>query len=221
MNQPAVYLVDDDAVIREAVSLLLDTAGMRCHCHASAEDFLAAWRPDMAGCLLLDIRMPGMGGEALQQELKRRADTLPIIFMSAYGDVPTTVRTMQCGAVDFLTKPVNGAELIERVREALALDRHKREERALRHEFLARMERLTERERDILDRALAGHSNKEIAQALGISFRTIEAHRSHILLKTGVRSLLELTRLAAEAGAPLKHPSGAGLEGARDRSETA
>ncbi|MEW5788907.1 MAG: response regulator [Pseudomonadota bacterium] len=210
MPVPTVVLVDDDAVIREAVAMLLDTAGLRCRTHDSAESFLASWHPDEAGCLLLDICMPGMGGEALHQELRRRADGRPVIYMSAYGDVPTTVRAMQTGAMDFLTKPVNGAELVERVREALERDRQIRQRLSLRREFQDRLARLTERERDILDRALAGHSSKEIGQALGVSFRTVEAHRSHILLKTGVRSLLELAGLAEEAGVTLRAPGGAG-----------
>jgi FixJ family two-component response regulator len=203
MTLPTIFVVDDDAVVREALALLLETAGFRVSGHVSAEAFLDAWHPDQAGCLVLDMRMPGMGGEALQAELKRRNAPLPIIFMSAFGDVPTTVRAMQGGAVDFLTKPVNGADLIERVRAALAQDQSLRRAETLRQHFQVRLEKLTEREREILTLALAGHSNKAIAQALGISFRTIEVHRSHILLKLDVRSLLELARLAAEAGVPL------------------
>ena len=204
MTHPTVYVVDDDACVREAVALLLDTAGFRVNCHDSAEAFLQTWHGDLSGCLVLDMCMPGMSGEDLQAELRRRHAGLPIIFMSAFGDVPTTVRAMQGGAVDFLTKSVNGADLIERVRLALARDQARRQAEAQRQDFQVRLERLTEREREILALALAGHSNKAIAQALGISFRTIEVHRSHILLKAGVRSLLELARLAAEAGARIE-----------------
>jgi len=200
MNIPTVYLVDDDAIVRESVSLLLETAGFKVECHASAEEFLAVWHPERPGCLLLDMLMPGMSGEELQVELNHRNARLPIIFMSAFGDVPTTVRAMQGGAVDFLTKPVNGADLIERVRGTLAREREARQAEALRQDFQARLQKLTEREREILALALAGRSNKEIAQLLGISFRTIEVHRSHLFLKTGVRSLLELTRMATEVG---------------------
>lgn len=210
ISVPTVVLVDDDAVIREAVSMLLDTAGLRCRTHDCAESCLTQWRPDEAGCLLLDIRMPGMGGESLHQELRRRGDIRPVIYMSAFGDVPTTVRAMQTGAMDFLTKPVNGAELVDRVREALERDRQTREGLIRQREFQDRLARLTDRERDILDRALAGHSSKEIALALGVSFRTVETHRSHILLKTGVRSLLELVTLAEEAGVSLRALGGAG-----------
>lgn len=209
MMHPTIFVVDDDAIVREALALLLETAGFRVSCLDSAEAFLDAWHPDRAGCLVLDMRMPGMGGEALQAELKRRNARLPVIFMSAFGDVPTTVRAMQGGAVDFLTKPVNGADLIDRVRAALAQDQSLRQAESRRQDFQARLEKLTEREREILALALAGHSSKAIAQTLGISFRTIEVHRSHILLKLDVRSLLELARLAAEVGVRLAQAAAA------------
>lgn len=220
MMHPTIFVVDDDAIVREALALLLETTGFRVSCHDSAEAFLDAWHPDRAGCLVLDMRMPGMGGEALQAELKRRNARLPVIFMSAFGDVPTTVRAMQGGAVDFLTKPVNGADLIDRVRAALAQDQSLRQAESRCQDFQARLEKLTEREREILALALAGHSNKAIAQTLGISFRTIEVHRSHILLKLDVRSLLELARLAAEVGVRLA-PAAAAPDAATERNAQA
>jgi RNA polymerase sigma factor (sigma-70 family) len=207
-DTPTVFLVDDDAVVRYAVSLLLDAAGLKVECHADAESFLASWRPERAGCLLLDMCMPGMSGEELQLELRRRNTRLPIIFMSAFGDVPTTVRAMQGGALDFLTKPVNGADLIERVRVALQQDRAARATEQARQDFAARLARLSPREREILVLAVAGKPNKEIAQLLKISYRTIETHRSHILLKAGVNSLLELVRIAAVAGVTLAETGG-------------
>jgi two-component system, LuxR family, response regulator FixJ len=203
MNTPTVFLVDDDAIVREAVALLLETAGFSIEAHASAESFLDAWNPARAGCLILDMLMPGMNGEQLQAELNRREVHLPIIFMSAFGDVPTTVRAMQGGAVDFLTKPVNGADLLERVRTALERDREARMAEQARQDVRARLGRLTAREQEILAHAVAGKSNKEIAQLLRISYRTIEVHRSHIFLKVGVNSLLELVQMATLAGVSL------------------
>lgn len=212
MNIPTVFLVDDDAIVREAVSLLLETAGFRIEAHASAESFLEAWNPARSGCLILDMLMPGMSGEELQAELNRRDVRLPVIFMSAFGDVPTTVRAMQGGAVDFLTKPVNGADLLERVRTALALDNEARMAEQARLEVKSRLAKLTVREQEILAHAVAGKSNKEIAQLLRISYRTIEVHRSHIFLKVGVNSLLELVQMAALAGVSLTefHENGVG-----------
>lgn len=203
MRTPTVFLVDDDAIVREAVSLLLETAGFRIEAHDSAESFLDAWNPDRSGCLILDMLMPGMSGEELQAVLNQQGARLPIIFMSAFGDVPTTVRAMQGGAVDFLTKPVNGADLLDRVRAALEQDREARVTQQARLEVKQRLAKLTAREQEILTYAVAGKSNKEIAQLLQISHRTIEVHRSHIFLKVGVSSLLELIQMASLAGVSL------------------
>lgn len=206
MNPATVYLVDDDEIVREAVTLLLETAGYEVKCHACAEDFLADWRPGKTGCLLLDMRMPGMNGMELQEELRRREAHLPIIFLSAFGDVPTTVRAIKGGAVDFLTKPVNGAVLLGRVKAAVAASLEAEREADARRQVQERLERLTRREREILVLAIAGKPNKEIAQELRISHRTIEAHRSRIFIKTGVHSLLELARMVADAGVRIDVP---------------
>lgn len=206
MSTATVFLVDDDEIVRESVSLLVETAGYPVVAFDCAEDFLAAWRSREHGCLLLDMCMPGMSGAELQEELLRRDIDLPIIFMSAFGDVPTTVRAIKGGAVDFLTKPVNGAVLIDRIKAALATDATARQAEAARRDVHGRLEKLTLREREILGLAIVGMPNKEIAQELHISHRTIEAHRSRILLKTGVHSLLELARMASEAGVRIEVP---------------
>lgn len=197
---PTVFLVDDDPAVRDSIALLLETAGLSSAGYASAEDFLAALGPAPAGCLVLDMHMDGMGGLDLQAELVRRGVTLPIIFLTAHGDVPTTVQAMKSGAVDFLMKPVDGARLLERVESALVLDRQARDREAARQAANARLASLTPREMEILDLAVGGCTNKEIARHLGISFRTVETHRAHILIKTGATSLAELTHLVAASG---------------------
>jgi FixJ family two-component response regulator len=204
MNQPiesdTVYLVDDDAAVRDSVSLLIETVGLNCRTYPSAEAFLSALDAEIHGCLILDMRMEGMSGFELQEELNQRGCTLPTIFLSAHGDVPTTVRAMKAGAADFLTKPVDGTLLLDRVQSALALARKRRQTQLARQNARRKLESLTERECEILKLATAGQTNKEIARELGISFRTVEVHRSHILLKTGATSLFELSQLLSASG---------------------
>jgi len=187
-----VFLVDDDDAVRGALALLLETAGFAVNTFASAEEFLAAYRLERPGCLLLDVRMPGMNGPKLQAELKRRGVTLPIIFLSGHGDIPLAVQTIKSGAVDFLTKPVQGSVLIEQVREVLARNHHR----------CACLAGLTGREWQVLKLAVEGLTNKEIAQSLAISHRTVEVHRTRILRKTGATNLLELARLVESCSSP-------------------
>lgn len=195
-----VYLVDDDAAVRDSVSLLLETVDLACHAFPSAEAFLAGLDAETTGCLILDLRMEGMSGFDLQEELNRRGCLLPTIFLSAHGDVPTTVRAMKAGAADFLTKPVDGALLLDRVHSALELAHTRRKTQLARQNAKRKLATLTERELEILKLAIAGQTNKEIAKWLGISFRTVEVHRSHILLKTGASSLFELSQLINVSG---------------------
>ena len=198
MNPPIVYIVDDDAAVRDSFSLLCETAGLKVECHASAESFLSAYRPDHAGCLVLDVRMGPMSGPELHAELARRGSQLPVIYLTAHGDIPMTVRAMKAGAADFLTKPVEGALLLDRVQAALIHScelLHRQENLAAQRQ---RLTLLTPREREVMMLALAGHPNKVIANRLGISNRTVEGHRSRILQKTGTTSMLELAQLAAD-----------------------
>lgn len=199
MIMPTVFVVDDDAAVRDSVSLLLKTAGLAVEAYDSAEAFLAALDPQRHGCLVLDMRMPGMSGFELQEELARRDIPMPIIFLTAHGDIPMTVRAIKAGAVDFLTKPVDGAALLDRIESALARVGAEREGESARQQARERLSQLTEREQEILALAISGCTNKEIARQLGISFRTVETHRSHILFKTGTATLLELAQLAATA----------------------
>lgn len=200
INPATVFIVDDDAAVRDSLSMLCETAGLKVECHDSAESFLAAYRPAQPGCLVLDVRMGRMSGPDLHAELNRRGSQLPIIYLTAHGDIPMTVRAMKSGAVDFLTKPVDGVVLLDRLQSALQrscelLDRQ--EAMAGQQQRLAQ---LTARERQVMLLALAGHTNKAIARNLGISHRTVEIHRSHIFQKTGTSNLLELAELAADCG---------------------
>ncbi|MDO9106897.1 MAG: response regulator [Methylovulum sp.] len=193
--QPCVFIVDDDYAVRDALGLVIETAGLACRTFESAEHFLESFSPGTPGCLLLDINMPGMSGHELQTELMRRNEHLPIIFLTAYGDIPMTVRAIKAGAVDFLTKPVPSNVLLERIQAVLqqVLQLH---EQALAGQALCdRLNDLTTRELEILPLLVAGHANKEIARYLNISYRTVEIHRARVLKKTGASNLLELARL--------------------------
>lgn len=180
--------------------MLLEAAGFGVRSYASAAAFLAASEVGAAGCLILDLRMPEMTGLELQAELIRRGIRLPVIFYSAFGDVTTAVRAMQGGAADFLTKPANGRDLIERVRQVLDQEAERQRLEAAKDELLSRLARLSRRERQVLALALVGKTNKEIADSLGLSPRTVENHRSRIFLRIGVDSLLDLMQRATAAG---------------------
>ena len=200
MTGPIVFIVDDDAGIRYSIAFLLEANKLTCRSYVSAEEFLAACEPGQAGCLLLDVRMPGMDGPALQMELARRGIRLPIIFLTAFADLGTGIEAMKRGALDFLTKPVNGADLLQRVRAAIELDRCWRMVEHRRKAFSMRLEKLSPREYRVLSLAMSGLKNDEISIRLKISQRTTEGHRSRICLKTGVNSLAELVQQAAAAG---------------------
>lgn len=194
--EQVVYIVDDDAAVRTALSMLLETDGHTVQSFESAQEFLKACTDQMQGCAILDMRMPGMDGLALQEEMNRRGIRLPIIFLSGYGTIPATVRTIKSGALDFLTKPVEGKELLERVGQALQLCSKRMEENEADREITSRLMKLTEREREIMQLVVAGYTSKEIGQRLDISFRTVEIHRAHIMQKTGTSNLVELAYIA-------------------------
>ncbi len=191
-----VFLVDDDADVRDSISMLLEAAGHAVLAFSRGEEFLAACAPTVRGCLLLDLKMPGMDGPALQQELTRRGFVLPVIFLSGHGTIPETVRAIKAGAVNFLTKPVDGSLLLAHVQEALALDAAHQHSTQTGQSVSSRLAALTEREREILILAVGGYTNKEIALHLAISHRTVEIHRARILQKTGAANLLELARIS-------------------------
>jgi len=200
MNPSIVYIVDDDDAVRDSLSLLFETAGLKTECHDSAESFLAGYRPEQPGCLILDVRMGQMSGPELHAELNRRGSQLPVIYLTGHGDVPMSVRAMKAGAVDFLTKPVHGSALLDRVQAALQQSRKQIEHQQALAGQRQRIAQLTPREREIMQLMLAGHPNKVIARQLDISHRTVEVHRSNIFQKTGTSTLLELAQLAADCG---------------------
>lgn len=189
--QPIVFIVDDDDSLRRALERLLRAEGHTVESFASAQAYLARARYDGPGCLLLDLAMPGMDGLELQQRLARDAESLPIVFLSGHANVPESVRAMKMGAVDFLTKPVDEAELLGAVRTALA-------RRNARLHGRARLAALSAREREVMRLVVTGLRNKEIAAQLGITEKTVKVHRARVMEKTGATSLPELVRLAAE-----------------------
>jgi len=190
--EQTVFIVDDESVLRESLRFLLESIRLRIETFDCAEAFLSRYTPDRAGCLVLDVRMPGISGPELMDILNRSGATIPIIFLSAHGDVPLTVRAMKGGAFDFLQKPYNNQEFLDRVRQALALDKANRSQRKQLDEYSTKLAMLTLRERQILERVVDGQSNKLIARELGISHKTVEAHRSRLMRKMGAASFAEL-----------------------------
>jgi len=195
--QPAVvHVVDDDDSFRTAVARLLGAAGYDVRTYTSSGDYLLKREPGLAGCLLLDLRMPGPSGIDLQQALAKAGEPLPIVFLSGQGDIATSVRAIKAGAVDFLTKPVNKDTLLEAVRDALVRGEHERALRGQAQSWRQRYDRLTPREREVLWQVGAGKRNKQIATSLSASERTVKAHRAHIMRKMGATTVAELIRLA-------------------------
>jgi FixJ family two-component response regulator len=190
-----VYIVDDDQAIRHAMELLMRSVGLDYEIFHSADDFLDSHSNDRAGCLVLDIRMPGLGGLELQEKLNELGSTLPIIFITGHGDVPMAVEAMQKGAVDFIQKPFRDQELLDQVSEALKTDRERRSVRDQKAEVTARIEKLTKREREVMDLVVTGKPNKVIAYELGVSQRTVEIHRARVMEKMEARSLADLVRM--------------------------
>ena len=190
-----VFIVDDDAAVRDALAGQMDAAGYDVIAFSSAEKFLDICTPDTLGCIILDVSMPNMDGPTLQEELTRRGLKLPIIFLSGQGTIPLTVRTMKAGAMDFLTKPVEGSVLRARVKEALEQCSLLQSKTRISQASAARLANLTEREREVMLLAIAGHTSKEIAMRLNISFRTVETHRTRVIQKTGAANMLELASL--------------------------
>jgi two-component system response regulator FixJ len=195
-----VFLIDDDPGIRDSLSLLLSLKGVRTQPFANAESFIETYRPDWPGCVLTDLRMPGMTGLELQVVLRERQVEVPLVVLTAHGDVATARAALKNGAFDFLEKPIDDLMLIEVLRKALRADRERRAAASSRSSADARIERLTGREREILVLIAAGHQNREIATQLGISPRTVEVHKARIMEKLECDSLAELIRMNLAAG---------------------
>jgi two-component system, LuxR family, response regulator FixJ len=193
--QPTVFVVDDDEPVRDAIGMLLDTVDIPYQAFASAQEFLESYDPAQSGCLILDIRMPGMSGLDLQRRLIDMDAHIPVVFITGHGDVPMAVEAMKRGAVDFIRKPFRDQELLDRVHEALNADADQRAEIADLEALRARVATLTPREQEVFQRVADGQANKVVAIDLGISERTVEIHRSQVMQKTGARTLAHLVRL--------------------------
>ncbi len=194
-SQQKVFVVDDDEAVRDSLSMLFQSVGLKAETYSSADSFLSTYSDAMAGCLILDIRMPGMNGIELQQELVRRRASVPIIFITGHGDVPMAVQAMQDGATDFIQKPFRDQDLLDRVQKSLLDDQSFRISLARKQEIEAKFEKLTEREQQVLELILQGLANKTIAEDLSLSQRTVEVHRSRIMEKMGTRSIAQLVRM--------------------------
>jgi two-component system response regulator FixJ len=194
-RHPTVFLVEDDAALRNSLAWLLQGASMAVEAYATAEAFLRALEPARPGCLVADIRLPGMSGVALQEELRHRRAALPIILITGYGEVSTAVKAMKSGAIDFIQKPFGNEELLSSIRRALDLDLRRRRAEGQRALLQARFNQLTPREREIMRLVIAGAASKVIAFDLGISAKTVEIHRAQVMRKMQVRSVAELVRV--------------------------
>jgi FixJ family two-component response regulator len=193
---PFVHVVDDDDSLRNAITRLLRAAGYEVRAYSSAGEFVLSRRGNRRGCILLDVRMPGPSGLDLQEALAREDEPLPVIFLTAHGDVPTSVRAMKAGAVDFLTKPVKRDTLLSAVRTALSRDMKAHMSHEQLRDLRVRFAKLTPRERDVFELVVAGRLNKQIAAELAMAERTVKAHRAQVMVKMGATSLAELVRLA-------------------------
>ena len=207
MSEPTVFIIDDDSSARKGITRLVRAAGMNAESFAAAGDFLASGRSDGPGCIVLDVRMPEMTGPELQEELGRADYCMPIIFLSAHGDVPTTARTMKKGAVDFLTKPVDKDDLLEAIRISLAKDAEKCTQRAESNFMSEHIKKLTPREYEIMTYVITGMLNKQIAFELNISEETVKIHRGRVMQKLEIVSVAELVRLCEKAGIAPAEPS--------------
>jgi two-component system, LuxR family, response regulator FixJ len=196
---PTVFVVDDDDSVRRAVAKLLSSVGMVVKEYKTAELFIDSHQPGDSGCLVLDVRMPGMSGLDLQKEIIARGMELPIVFITGHGDVPMSVRAMKHGAVDYLLKPFNDQQLIDAVQGALAVSSELRRSAQIRAAAQAKVASLTQREREVLSLVVEGHTNKEVANVLGVAEATIKIHRSRVMQKMQADSLPDLVRLAQAA----------------------
>ncbi len=195
-NEATVFVVDDDQAMRTSLQWLIESTGMSVQTFESADVFLASYYPGRAGCLLLDVRMPGMSGLELQAHLARAGYHLPVIMITGHGDVSMAVKAMKAGAVDFIEKPFHDEDLLRSIRRALEHDQRHRASQAVRAEIAARLAELTPREHEVMGMVTEGKSNREIAAELGVSAKTVEAHRARVMEKMRADSLAELVRMA-------------------------
>ena len=199
-TEATVFIVDDDAQVRESLKDLIRSVGLRVELFASAQEFLRGQHPDAPTCLVLDVRMPGLSGLGLQKQASEAGLEIPIIFITGHGDVPMTVRAMKAGAVEFLTKPFRDQDLLDAIQQALERSRKAREQQAVTKELRRRFASLTSRQREVMERVVAGLINKETGAELGISEKTVKIQRHQVMEKMGARSLPELVRMADSLG---------------------
>ena len=199
---PTVYVVDDDETFRRSLRWLLESVGLAVATYATAGEFLGAYRAGDPGCLVLDVRMPGMSGLQLQDEARARGLRLPIVFLTAHGDVPMAVAAVQKGAVDFVQKPYNDQRLLDVVQAALQRDADARAAGERQRRTAALVAAMTPREREVMSGVVAGKTNKAIAEGLGVAVKTVEAHRARVMEKMGASSLAELVRLVSAIDEP-------------------
>jgi len=197
-SAPTIYVVDDDEGVRNSLRFLLKSVGLMARTLASANEFLNTYKPQQPGCLVLDVRMPGMSGLELQQQLNLRGAIIPVIFITGHGDIPMAVEAMQHGAFDFLQKPFRDQDLIDRIQRALERDARNRAALAQHERIRASFDSLTPREREVLALMTQGKPNKVMAAELGVSQRTVEIHRARVMEKTGAASLAQLVRMAMD-----------------------
>lgn len=199
---PTVFLVDDDASVRDALGLFLETVGLTVKSYPSAQHFLDDYQTNWPGCLLLDISMPGMSGLALQEVLIERGIEIPIIFLTGHGDVPQSAKAFKAGAFDFIEKPFNDEQLLARIHDAFEIDAENSKQQTKNTDICNRFARLTPREQQVMQHVVAGLSNKEIARELGISHRTIDIHRARLMEKMEAKSLADLITMSANCEFP-------------------
>src|ERR1700730_10136585 len=205
-KRPVVYIVDDDAGVRGALDSLIRSVGFEVQAFASARDFLSSKLPNAIGCLVLDVRLPGLSGLDLQRELTLAGVHIPIIFITGHGDIPMTVSAMKAGAVEFLTKPFRDQDLLDAIHQAIERDRAARRERDEVAELRERFDGLTPREREVMQHVVEGQLNKQIAADLGTSEVTVKLQRGHVLQKMQPGSVAELVRMAGRLGTPARKP---------------
>ncbi len=195
MAEPTIFIVDDDPAIRDSLSWLIETVGYPVRTYASAQDFLDAYDPDSPGCLILDVRLPGMSGLQLQQKMRADDINLPVIIISGHGDVPMAVKAMQQGAQVFLEKPFRDQELLDNIQEAVETDARNREKDSASASVITCIESLTPREKEIMELMVSGNPNRKIAEQCGISVKTVEVHRARVMEKMNTKSLPELVQM--------------------------
>ena len=199
LTKSTVFVVDDDQAMRNSLKWLIESVGVPVESFASADEFLAAYQPGHSGCLVLDVRMPGMSGLDLQEYLVEHNIQIPAVIITGHGDVPMAVRAMKSGAIDFIEKPFNDEVLLDAIRRAIAYEEQQRSHYSENLRVQERLAHLTPREREVMEMVTDGRSNKEIANSLGVSAKTIEAHRARVMEKMQAGSLAELVRMALVA----------------------